>query len=122
MHAPIRSEEPPSVAQGAKEGIIAQTLCSVWPHNGQLSASALLVSNLAGRACVQSISIYFPFLHYTDNPVSDPTSCFLFIPHYNSAFLKSYSAILKKKKKKNPLTLSTFLPFESTSVFFFFLC
>lgn len=107
------------MAQGAKEGIIAQTLCSVRPHNGQLSASALLVSNLAGRACVQSISIYFPFLHYTDNPVSDPTSRFLFIPHYNSAFLKSYSAILKKKKKKNPLTLSTFLPFESTSVFFF---
>lgn len=107
------------MAQGAKQGIIAQTLCSVLPHNGQLSASALLVSNLAGRACVQSISIYFPFLHYTDNPVSDPTSSFLFIPHYNSAFLKSYSAILKKKRKKNPLTLSTFLPFERTSVFFF---
>lgn len=69
---------------------------------------------------MQSISIYFPFLHCTDNPVSDPTSCFLFTSHYNSAFLKSYSAILKKKKKKKTsLTLSTFLPFESTSVIFF---
>lgn len=99
------------MAQGVVEGIIAQTLCSVRPHNGQLSASALLVSNLAERACVQSISIYFPFLHCTDNPVSDPTSHSLFTLHYNSAFLKSYSAIFKRKEKKktsNSLYLSTF--------------
>lgn len=66
------------MAQGDEQGIIAQTLCSVRPHNGPHSAGALLVSNLAGRAHVQSISIYFAFLHCTDNPVSDPTSLFSF--------------------------------------------
>lgn len=66
------------MAQGAEWGIIAQTLCSAWPHNGLHSAGALLVSNLAGRARVQSISIYFAFLHCADNPVSDPTSRFFF--------------------------------------------
>lgn len=104
------------MAQGAEQGIIAQTLCYVRPHNGPHSAGALLVSNLAGRAHVQSISIILPFCIVLITQFLTQPLAFLFSPHYNSAFLKSYSATLKKKKKKN-LKLSTFS--KNISNFFF---
>lgn len=101
------------MAQGAEQGIIAQTLCYVRPHNGPHSAGTLLVSNLAGRAHVQSISIILPFCIVLITQFLTQPLAFLFSPHYNSAFLKSYSATLKKKKTSNSL------PFQRTSVIFF---
>lgn len=102
------------MAQGAEQGIIAQTLCYVRPHNGPHSAGALLVSNLAGRAHVQSISIILPFCIVLITQFLTQPLAFLFSPHYNSAFLKSYSATLKKKKKPQTLYL-----FKEHQEFFF---
>lgn len=52
------------------------------------------------------LAFIFPFCIVLITQFLTQPLAFLFTPHYNSAFLKSYSAILKKKKK--PLTLSTF--------------